>query len=75
MLQPRSGMLIFEGSAPRLPRHSVCYSGGGQIRGTDAGKDWDFETMRRAANGFPEKVALYPQRTQYVLTREESTTG
>ncbi|KAG9125090.1 hypothetical protein FRC07_009004 [Ceratobasidium sp. 392] len=45
----------------------VNWSGGGQIK--SAGEQWTLDSVFRAAAGFPNRVARYPQRCWAILTR------
>lgn len=46
---------------------SVSWSGGGEIKDPSI-KEWGVKELKAAAIEFPDKVAKFPQRTQYVST-------
>ncbi|KAF5681216.1 hypothetical protein FHETE_5 [Fusarium heterosporum] len=47
---------------------TVNWSGGGQIKPVKKDEEWTFDSLLRAASGFPARVAACPQRTWAVLT-------
>jgi hypothetical protein len=49
---------------------SVNWSGGGMIKET--GEQWTIETLKNVAAGFPDMVAITPQRTYAILTKYTS---